>query len=58
MTVFLGIPASSLLYEVKPVDPAMFGATILLLSAVALLANLLPARDAARVSPLAAISSH
>jgi putative ABC transport system permease protein len=57
LTVFLGVPAAGLLYDVSPADPATFGATALLLAAVALMANLLPAREASRVPPLAAISS-
>jgi predicted permease len=57
-TVFLGSPAAGLLYEVSPADPATFGATALLLTTVALMANLLPARRASQIQPLAALHSH
>jgi putative ABC transport system permease protein len=45
----------SLLYDVSPRDPIVFGATTLTLIAVALLACWLPARRAARLSPLEAL---
>ncbi len=45
----------SLLYEVKPIDPATFLGVTLLLIAVALLACWLPARRAARVAPTVAL---
>jgi putative ABC transport system permease protein len=45
----------SLLYGVSPRDPAVFGATTLLLAVVALLACWLPARRGARLSPLEAL---
>jgi putative ABC transport system permease protein len=45
----------SLLYGVSAVDPLAFSAAAALLLAVALLANLLPARRAARVDPLVAL---
>ena len=45
----------SLLYGVSPRDPGVFAATTLTLLAVALLACWLPARRAARLSPLEAL---
>ncbi len=45
----------SLLYDVSPRDPGVFAATTLTLLAVALLACWLPARRAARLSPLEAL---
>ena len=43
---------ASLLFEVRPTDPATFGAVTLLLAATALAASWIPARKAARVDPL------
>lgn len=47
---------ASQLYGVGPLDPLVMTAAVLVLSAVALLACLGPARRAARVSPLVALS--
>ncbi|MEE8525471.1 MAG: ABC transporter permease, partial [Thermoanaerobaculia bacterium] len=44
-----------LLYGVAPNDPATIVAVVVLLAAVALIANLLPARRAARVDPVVAL---
>ena len=46
---------STLLYDVSANDPLIFSAAILLLAALAFLANYLPARRAMRVAPLAAL---
>ncbi len=46
---------ASLLFEVRPDDPATFGAVALLLAATALAATWIPARKAARVDPLVAL---
>ena len=45
----------SLLYGVSPRDPGVFAATTLVVVVVALLACWLPARRAARLSPLEAL---
>jgi putative ABC transport system permease protein len=47
--------AASLLYGVRPVDPATFVAVALALAAVAALACLVPARRAGRVHPMEAL---
>jgi ABC-type antimicrobial peptide transport system permease subunit len=48
---------ASMLYGVSVRDPLTFGAVTVVLTAVALLASLLPARRAARTDPLLAIRS-
>jgi putative ABC transport system permease protein len=46
---------TSLLFEVKPTDPATYVAVSILLALVALIAGYIPARRAARVDPLVAL---
>jgi predicted permease len=46
---------STLLYGVRPIDPAVFLAVPLILMVVALLASYVPARRAARVNPIVAL---
>ena len=45
----------SLLVGVRPTDPATYGAAVVFLGAVALLASYLPARSAARIDPASAL---
>lgn len=53
--VLLSSSMTSLLFNVKPTDPAVYAAVSLVLIAVALLASYLPARRAARIDPLVAL---
>jgi putative ABC transport system permease protein len=46
---------TTLLFNVKPTDPAVYGSVSLMLIGVALLASYLPARRAARIDPLIAL---
>ncbi len=46
---------ASLLYATDPSDPPTFAATILILSAIALLAGYIPARRASHIDPMAAL---
>lgn len=46
---------SGLLYGVRPTDPFTFGAVLLLVSAVALVAAYIPARRATRIDPVSAM---
>ena len=49
---------SSLLFAVEPNDPPTFTSTILLLTAVAIVAGYVPARRAARINPMTALRSN
>ena len=46
---------SGLLYEVSPLDPAVFAAVATILAASGLLASVVPARRATRVDPIVAL---
>ncbi len=46
---------ASLLYSVKPADPAVFASVAALLAAIAFLASYVPARRALRVDPIVAL---
>jgi ABC-type antimicrobial peptide transport system permease subunit len=52
--LLLARPLSSLLYGVRATDPVSYAVIVLLLGGVAMLANLVPARRAARVDPMIA----
>jgi putative ABC transport system permease protein len=55
LALFAGRAATSLLYGLKPTDPLTLAAAILGMTAVALLASLLPAQRAASVNPMVAL---
>ena len=46
---------TTLLFNVRPTDPAVYAAVSVVLMAVALLASYLPARRASRIDPLIAL---
>jgi predicted permease len=49
---------ATLLFGTKPTDPVTFGAIILLLAVVALVAGYLPARRASRINPMVALRNN
>jgi putative ABC transport system permease protein len=53
---FAGRAMTSQLYAVRPTDPYVFGLVVVVLSLVALVATVLPARRAARVNPVRALN--
>jgi ABC-type antimicrobial peptide transport system permease subunit len=55
LAALLGVALSSLLYDVKPLDPIVFTAAPVLLALAALVATWFPARRATRVTPLTAL---
>jgi putative ABC transport system permease protein len=57
LAALLGLVLSSLLYDVKPLDPVVFVTAPLLLAVASLVATFLPARRATRVTPLTALRS-
>ena len=55
LAALLGFGVSSLLYDVRPLDPVVFTAAPAVLALAALVATWLPARRATRVTPLTAL---
>jgi ABC-type antimicrobial peptide transport system permease subunit len=55
LAALLGFALSSLLYDVKPLDPVVFVSAPAFLAVAALAATWLPARRATRVTPLTAL---
>ena len=55
LAALLGFAVSSMLYDVKPLDPVVFIAAPLSLALAAMVATWLPARRATRVTPLTAL---
>jgi putative ABC transport system permease protein len=51
----MGHVLSSLIYGVKPTDPATFVVVALVLAAIALFASVIPAYRAAKVDPVVAL---
>jgi putative ABC transport system permease protein len=57
LAVVVGRLMAAQLYEISPLDPLTFGLTPLLVVAVAITANLLPARRATKVDPVRALQA-
>jgi predicted permease len=57
LAALLGVALSSLLFEVRPLDPIVFATAPAVLAAASLVATWLPARRAMRVTPLTALRS-
>ena len=55
MALLAGNSASSLLFGLKSYDPITLGGAVLLLTAIATFASLIPARRAASVDPMNAL---
>jgi putative ABC transport system permease protein len=55
LALWAGRAASSLLFNLKPYDPAALGGAVILLALVALAASYWPARRAARLEPMLAL---
>jgi putative ABC transport system permease protein len=55
LSLLIGRLLSNLLYEVSPMDPAVFLAAPLLLATASLLASYFPAQRAAKVDPMVAL---
>src|SRR5262249_44902237 len=55
LAALLGFALSSLLYDVKPLDPVVFVSAPVFLAIAALAATWLPARRATRITPLTAL---
>jgi putative ABC transport system permease protein len=55
LALFIARGIASLLFQVSPSDPVIFGTVALVLAAIGVAAMLIPARRAARLDPLAAL---
>ena len=55
LAAVLGLGLSSVLYQVRPLDPVVFVSAPLVLALSAMAATWIPARRAMRVNPLAAL---
>lgn len=55
LALALGQPLRALLFEVQVLDPLTLGGVLVAIAAVAFVASWIPARRAARISPLEAL---
>ncbi|MDE3136354.1 MAG: hypothetical protein KGL59_07255, partial [Acidobacteriota bacterium] len=55
LTIALGKAANSLLFGLKPRDPATLALAVVILAAIGLVATLVPARRASRLEVMAAL---